>query len=183
MHESQHTKLTLEKKILLLLLPGFELATFQSLAQHSNQQALLAIQYHLLIITVIIPLLHLFSRIFLVCVRVHTWVTFAQLKSGTSMTWPCSLERINSLFQEFSDPPLPVPLFLNLDCARNDLKVCREDKKSYKSDKQFKTEIKHQMKKRDHFCAFSMWTETNPFRKLGLEFVGDLLLLRQFVGL
>ena len=29
-NKSQHTKLTLEKKILLLLLPGFELTTFQS---------------------------------------------------------------------------------------------------------------------------------------------------------
>ena len=29
-NKSQHRELTLEKKILLLLLPGFELATFQS---------------------------------------------------------------------------------------------------------------------------------------------------------
>ena len=41
--KSQHTKLTLEKKILLLLQPGFELATFhqfQSQVRPSNQQAI-----------------------------------------------------------------------------------------------------------------------------------------------
>ena len=30
LNKNQHTKLTLEKKILLLLLPGLKLATFQS---------------------------------------------------------------------------------------------------------------------------------------------------------
>ena len=39
-NKSQHTKLTLEDKILLLLLLGFELATFQSRARRSNQQAI-----------------------------------------------------------------------------------------------------------------------------------------------
>ena len=38
-NRSQHTKLTLEKKILL---PGFELATFHSPVWRSNQQAILA---------------------------------------------------------------------------------------------------------------------------------------------
>ena len=38
-NKSQHTKLTLEKKILPQLLPGFELATFRSRVQRSNQQA------------------------------------------------------------------------------------------------------------------------------------------------
>ena len=33
--KSQHTKFTLEKKILPMLLPGFELTTFQSRVQHS----------------------------------------------------------------------------------------------------------------------------------------------------
>ena len=42
-NRSQHTKLILEKKILLLLLPGFELAIFQSQVRHSNQQAILTI--------------------------------------------------------------------------------------------------------------------------------------------
>ena len=41
-NKRQHTKLTLEKKILLLLLPGFELATFRSQVRHSNQQAISA---------------------------------------------------------------------------------------------------------------------------------------------
>ena len=40
--KSQHTKLTLEKKILPLLLPEFELATFQSQVHCSCQQAILA---------------------------------------------------------------------------------------------------------------------------------------------
>ena len=40
LNKSQHTKLTLEKKILPLLLPGFELATFQSWVQRSYQQAI-----------------------------------------------------------------------------------------------------------------------------------------------
>ena len=39
-NESQHTKLTLEKKILLPLLPGFELALFWSRVRRSNQQAI-----------------------------------------------------------------------------------------------------------------------------------------------
>ena len=39
-NKSQHTKLTLEKKILPLLLPGFELATFRSRARRSNEQAI-----------------------------------------------------------------------------------------------------------------------------------------------
>ena len=39
-NKSWHTKLTLEKKILPPLLLGFELATFQSQVQHSNQQAI-----------------------------------------------------------------------------------------------------------------------------------------------
>ena len=39
---SQHTKLTLEKKILPPLLPGFELATFRSQVRRSNQQAIAA---------------------------------------------------------------------------------------------------------------------------------------------
>ena len=41
-NESQHTKLTLEKKILPPLLPEFELATFRSRVQRSNQQAITA---------------------------------------------------------------------------------------------------------------------------------------------
>ena len=41
--KSQHTKLTLEKKILL---PGFELTTFQSRVRRSYQQAILAPQYY-----------------------------------------------------------------------------------------------------------------------------------------
>ena len=36
----ERTKLTLEKKILPLLLPGFELATFRSRVRRSNQQAI-----------------------------------------------------------------------------------------------------------------------------------------------
>ena len=39
-NKSQHTKVTLEKKILPPLLPGFELATFRSRAWHSYKQAL-----------------------------------------------------------------------------------------------------------------------------------------------
>ena len=38
-NKSQHTKLTLEKKILPPLLPGFELATFRSRVRHSSKQA------------------------------------------------------------------------------------------------------------------------------------------------
>ena len=41
-NKSQHTKLTLEKKILPPLLPGFELATFRSRVRRSNQQAIAA---------------------------------------------------------------------------------------------------------------------------------------------
>ena len=37
---SQHTKLTLEKKILPPLLPGFELETFRSRVRRFNQQAI-----------------------------------------------------------------------------------------------------------------------------------------------
>ena len=36
---SQHTKLTLDKKILPLILPGFELATFRSRVLRSNRLA------------------------------------------------------------------------------------------------------------------------------------------------
>ena len=43
-NKSQHTKLTLKKKILPLLLPGFELATFRSRVRGSNQQAIRAPQ-------------------------------------------------------------------------------------------------------------------------------------------
>ena len=43
-NKSRHTKLTVEKKILPLILPGFELAIFGSQVQHSNQQAL-PVQY------------------------------------------------------------------------------------------------------------------------------------------
>ena len=39
MNKSQHTKLTLEKKILPPLLPGSELATFRSRVRRSDQQA------------------------------------------------------------------------------------------------------------------------------------------------
>ena len=39
-NKSQHAKLTLEKNILPLLLPGFELATFRSQVRRSNQQAI-----------------------------------------------------------------------------------------------------------------------------------------------
>ena len=45
-NKSQHTKLTLEKKILPPLLPGFKLTTFQSQVRCSNQQAILAPHYH-----------------------------------------------------------------------------------------------------------------------------------------
>ena len=38
LNKSQHTKLILEKRILPLLLPRFELATFGSQVWHSNQQ-------------------------------------------------------------------------------------------------------------------------------------------------
>ena len=41
-HKSPHRKLTLEKKILPPLLPGFELATFRSRVRRSTQQAILA---------------------------------------------------------------------------------------------------------------------------------------------
>ena len=40
-NKSQHTKLTLEKKILPPLVPGFELATFRSRVRRSYQQAIL----------------------------------------------------------------------------------------------------------------------------------------------
>ena len=43
-NKSQHTKLTLEKKILPPLLPGFELATFRSRVRRSDQQAVPAPQ-------------------------------------------------------------------------------------------------------------------------------------------
>ena len=39
-NKSQHTKLTLEKKIHPPLLPGFELATFRSRVRRSKQQAI-----------------------------------------------------------------------------------------------------------------------------------------------
>ena len=39
-NKSQHTKLTLEKKILPPLLPGFEFATFRSRVRRSNKQAI-----------------------------------------------------------------------------------------------------------------------------------------------
>ena len=39
-NSSQHTKMSLEEKILLPLLPGFELATFRSRVRRSNQQAI-----------------------------------------------------------------------------------------------------------------------------------------------
>ena len=42
--KSQHTKLTLEKKILPPLLPGFELATFRLRVLPSNQQAIQSFQ-------------------------------------------------------------------------------------------------------------------------------------------
>ena len=42
-NNSQHTQLTLEKKILPPLLPGFELLTFRSRVGRSNQQAIPAL--------------------------------------------------------------------------------------------------------------------------------------------
>ena len=45
LNKSQHTKLTLEKKIFLPLLPGFKPTTFQSQVWCSNQQAILALLY------------------------------------------------------------------------------------------------------------------------------------------
>ena len=44
LNKGQHTKLTLEKKILPPLMPGFELATFRSRDRRSNQQAIPAVQ-------------------------------------------------------------------------------------------------------------------------------------------
>ena len=41
-NKSQHTKLTLKKKILQPFLPGFQLTTFRSWLQRSNQQVILA---------------------------------------------------------------------------------------------------------------------------------------------
>ena len=46
-NQSQHTKLTLEKKILPQLLPRFKLATFQLRIRRSNQQAVPAPEKHL----------------------------------------------------------------------------------------------------------------------------------------
>ena len=43
LYKSQHTKLTLEKKILQPLLPGFELTTIPSEVQRSYQQAIQAL--------------------------------------------------------------------------------------------------------------------------------------------
>ena len=43
---TQHIKLTLEKKLLSPLLPGFELATFRSRVRCSYQQAILAPHHH-----------------------------------------------------------------------------------------------------------------------------------------
>ena len=43
LNKSQHTKLTLEKKILPPLLLGFELTTFRSRVRRSNQQAIPAL--------------------------------------------------------------------------------------------------------------------------------------------
>ena len=43
MYKSKHTKLTLEKKTLPPLLPGFKLATFQSKVQSFYQQVILAL--------------------------------------------------------------------------------------------------------------------------------------------
>ena len=40
LNKSQHRKLTLEKKILLLLLPGFKFATFRLRVRRTNQQAI-----------------------------------------------------------------------------------------------------------------------------------------------
>ena len=40
LNKSQHTKLTLEKKILPPLLPGSELATFRPRVRRSNQQSI-----------------------------------------------------------------------------------------------------------------------------------------------
>ena len=48
-NKSQYTKLTLEKKILPPLPPGFDLTTFQSRVQRYNQQAIpatLAVSVH-----------------------------------------------------------------------------------------------------------------------------------------
>ena len=39
-NKSQHTKLTLDEKILPPLLPGYEVATFRSRVRRSNQQAI-----------------------------------------------------------------------------------------------------------------------------------------------
>ena len=47
-NESQHTKLTLEKKIYPPLLPGFELETFRSRGRRSYQQAIPAFRAYLL---------------------------------------------------------------------------------------------------------------------------------------
>ena len=46
MNKSQHTKLSLEKKFLPPLLPGFELSTFRSRVRRSNQQAMPALSPH-----------------------------------------------------------------------------------------------------------------------------------------
>ena len=43
LNKSQHRKLTLEKKILPWLLPGFKLATFESQVQRSYQPSILAV--------------------------------------------------------------------------------------------------------------------------------------------
>ena len=46
-NKSQHIKLTLEKKILPPLLPGFELATFRSRVRDSYQPAIPAVNNHI----------------------------------------------------------------------------------------------------------------------------------------
>ena len=56
--KSQHTKLTLEKKILQPLLPGFELATFPSRVRRSNQQAIPATGHYCQLVGALSPVNH-----------------------------------------------------------------------------------------------------------------------------
>ena len=102
-NKSQHTKLTLEKKILPSLLPGFELATFRSRVRCSTSKLPRLPAVMLWIVHIATPLLplhtdfHFCALVWTVNCMVRTTEKPFQLTAGSQSFQPCGTLRLFSL--------------------------------------------------------------------------------------
>ena len=105
--KSQHTKLTLEKKTLPPLLPGFELASFRSRVRRSNQETISALTNT--------PSKATVSRTLFECVENRCRsLTSGQVRSGSSFTtaWICKVWKVTNLCSNKRGPLARLPLCL-----------------------------------------------------------------------